>query len=120
MATLIDPDFRARLRALNDKYAAGVPALLQAIAQARARCDAEGPRLEPLTDLHRALHAVAGSAATFGFAALGQECRRIEQLVRAMLNAPAQAVAEWPGVRAQVTALLDWARRDAAATHFTA
>ena len=120
MATLIDPDFRARLRALNDKYAAGVPALLQAIAQARARCDAEGPRLEPLTDLHRALHAVAGSAATFGFAALGQECRRIEQLVRAMLNAPAQAVAEWPVVRAQVTALLDWAGRDAAATHFTA
>ena len=120
MATLIDPDFRARLRALNDKYAAGVPALMQAIADAQQRCDGEGPREEPLTALHRALHAVAGSAATFGFAALGQECRRIEQLVRAMLNAPAQAVAEWPGVRAQVTALLDWAGRDAAATHFTA
>ncbi|PHV28890.1 Hpt domain-containing protein [Janthinobacterium sp. BJB426] len=120
MATLIDPDFRARLRALNEKYAAGVPALLQTIAQASGRCDSEGPRLEPLTELHRALHAVAGSAATFGFTALGQECRCIEQLVRAMLNTPAQAVADWPAVRAQVVALLDWARRDAAATHFTA
>ncbi|PMQ15835.1 Hpt domain-containing protein [Janthinobacterium sp. AD80] len=120
MATLIDPDFRARLRALNDKYAAGVPALLQAIAQARARCDAEGPRLEPLTDLHRALHAVAGSAATFGFAALGQECRRIEQLVRTLLNEPGQALADWPAVNVQVGALLRWAERDAAATHFSA
>ena len=120
MATLIDPDFRTRLRALNEKYAASVPALMQVIAQASGRCDSEGARLEPLTELHRALHAVAGSAATFGFAALGQECRRIEQLVRAMLNTPAQAVAEWPALRAQVTALLDWAERDAGATHFIA
>ena len=56
MATLIDPDFRARLRALNDKYAASVPSLMQAIAAAQARCDTEGPRLEPLTALHHALH----------------------------------------------------------------
>ncbi|APA68170.1 MULTISPECIES: Hpt domain-containing protein [unclassified Janthinobacterium] len=120
MATLIDPDFRARLRALNDKYAAGVPALMQTIAQAQARCDGEGPRLEPLTELHRALHAVAGSAATFGFAALGQECRRIEQLVRVLLNEPGPVLTEWPVLSAQVGALLRWAERDAAATHFTA
>ena len=119
MATLIDPDFRARLRALNDKYAAGVPALMQAIAQAQAACDSEGPRLEPLTALHRSLHTVAGSAATFGFAALGQECRRIEQLVRTLLNTPGQVLAEWPAVSAQVAALLRWAERDAAATHFS-
>ena len=120
MATLIDPDFRARLRALNDKYAAGVPALMQAIAQAQARCDSEGPRLEALTQLHRALHAVAGSAANFGFAALGQECRRIEQLVRVQLNAPGQVLAEWPALSGQVETLLRWAERDAAASHFSA
>ena len=119
MATLTDPDFRARLRALNEKYAAGVPAMMQAITQASGRCDSEGPRLEPLTQLHRALHAVAGSAATFGFAALGQEFRCIEQQVRSMLITPAQAVEEWPAVRAQVEALLDWAARDAGATHFS-
>jgi HPt (histidine-containing phosphotransfer) domain-containing protein len=120
MATLIDPDFRARLRALNEKYATRVPALMQAIKQASGRCDSEGPRLEPLTSLHGALHTVAGSAATFGFAALGQECRRIEQQVRAMLNAPAQAVVEWPAVRGQVETLLHWAALDAGATHFSA
>ena len=120
MATLIDPDFRARLRALNDKYAAGVPALMQAIGQARSRCDSEGPRLEPLTELHRALHAVAGSAATFGFAALGQECRRIEQLVRQLLNEPGAVSADWPPLSAQVSALLRWAAADPAATHFMA
>ncbi|MGK5078801.1 Hpt domain-containing protein [Janthinobacterium sp. HLX7-2] len=120
MATLIDPDFRARLRVLNEKYALGVPALMQTIARAQERCDHDGPRLEPLTQLHRALHAVAGSAATFGFAALGQECRRIEQLVRVLLNASGQVLAEWPAVSAQVGALLRWAERDAAATHFSA
>jgi len=120
MATLIDPDFRARLRALNEKYAAGVPALMQAIAGAQARCNSEGPRLEPLTALHHALHAVAGSAATFGFAALGQECRRIEQLVRVLLNEPGNILAQWPLLDSQVSALLRWAQADAAATHFNA
>ena len=120
MATLIDPDFRARLRALNEKYAAGVPALLQAITQASSRCDSDGPRLEPLTELHRALHAVAGSAATFGFAALGPECRRIEQLVRQLLNEPGSVQAEWPPLSAQVGDLLRWAAMDPAATHFVA
>ncbi|WP_312440555.1 Hpt domain-containing protein [Janthinobacterium sp.] len=120
MATLIDPDFRARLRALNEKYAAGVPALMQAIGDAQQRCDVEGPREEQLTALHRALHAVAGSAATFGFAALGQECRRIEQLVRQLLNEPGSVQAEWPPLSAQVGDLLRWAAMDPAATHFVA
>ncbi|OBV38129.1 Hpt domain-containing protein [Janthinobacterium psychrotolerans] len=120
MATLIDPDFRARLRALNDKYAAGVPALMQAIADAQVRCDTEGPRLEQLTALHHALHAVAGSAATFGFATLGQECRRLEQLARQLLNEPAHVLAEWPVLSGQVGALLRWAATDPAATHFSA
>lgn len=120
MATLMDPDFRTRLRALNEKYAAGVPALMQAIADAQTRCNSEGPRLEQLTALHHGLHAVAGSAATFGFAALGQECRRIEQLVRALLNEPGNVMAQWPALDTQVSALLRWAERDAAATHFTA
>ena len=119
MATLIDPDFRARLRALNDKYAASVPALMQAIAAAQARCDTEGPRLEPLTALHHALHAVAGSAATFGFATLGQECRRLEQLARQLLNQPGNVLAEWPLLSKQVGALLRWADIDPAATHYT-
>jgi len=118
MATLIDPDFRARLRALNDKYAAGVPGLMQAISAARERCDTEGPRLEPLTALHRALHAVAGSASTFGFAALGQECRRLEQLVRGLLNEPGDVLAAWSALSAQVGALLQWAAHDAAAATY--
>ncbi|MGK5026217.1 Hpt domain-containing protein [Janthinobacterium sp. RB2R34] len=120
MATLIDPDFRARLRALNDKYAASLPALMQAIAAAQARCDTEGPRLEPLTALHRALHAVAGSAGTFGFASLGQECRRLEQLVRQLLNHPGNVLEEWPLLSTQVSALLRLAAHDAAATDFSA
>lgn len=120
MATLMDPDFRARLRALNEKYAAGVPSLMQAIADAQTRCNSEGPRQEQLTALHHGLHAVAGSAATFGFAALGQECRRIEQLVRALLNEPGNVMAQWPALDTQVSALLRWAERDAAATHFNA
>ncbi|WP_317202746.1 Hpt domain-containing protein [Janthinobacterium sp.] len=113
MATLIDPNFRARLNALNDKYAAGVPDLLAAIARALARCHAEGCAGEAAVALHKSLHAVAGSAGTFGFAALGQECRRLEHLLRALLERGADGAAGWPALDAEVVFLLDWAGKDA-------
>ena len=89
MATLIDPDFRARLRALNEKFAASVPATLASdLRRLARRCDADGPRLEPLTELHQALHAVAGSAATFGFARAGPGSARASSSACAPAQCP--------------------------------
>ncbi len=120
MATLIDPDFRSRLQALSDKFALGVPALMSAIEQSLGACRAEGLGAVQLTALHRALHAVAGSAGTFGFGALGQECRRLEQLLRALMDEAGAVEREWPALAPQVDQLLAWAAIDPKATPYTA
>ena len=122
MATLIDPDFRARLRALNDKYAAGVPALLDAIGRGLARCQADGLSADTGAALHTALHAVAGSAGTVGFGALGAECRSLEHALRSLLDGLAEGlqaqpnahadVAGWPALARQVEDLLRRAASD--------
>ena len=86
MATLIDQDFFARLRALNDKFAAGVPATLARL-QAAARGVRSAARRTPqlVAELHQILHTIAGSAATFGFRTMGQQARALEQRLRVLM-----------------------------------
>ncbi|MRX09933.1 Hpt domain-containing protein [Pseudoduganella sp. FT25W] len=120
MATPVDPDFRARLAALNDKFAATVPGTLDKIRAALAACVAENvaagaaPSQDALHQLHEVLHGVAGSAGTFGFAVFGQEARRIEQMVRAVLGSGEG----WAPVAPEVEKLLAWAARDAKASQY--
>jgi len=110
MPTPVDPEFRARLAALNEKFAATVPATLDKIRAALALCVAGGaqPSQEALHQLHEVLHGVAGSAGTFGFTVFGQESRRIEQMVRAVLTAQTG----WAPVVPEVEKLLAWAERN--------
>lgn len=119
MPTPVDPDFRARLAALGDKYAAGVPALMAAIAQALQHCEEAGATDANLAALQKQLHTIAGSAGTFGFGALGGECRRLEQLTRTLRDGPADAQA-WPQLAAQTRQLLRWAAVDARAATYQA
>ncbi|TFW17507.1 Hpt domain-containing protein [Duganella callida] len=116
MATPVDPDFRARLAALNDKFAATVPVTMAKIRAALDACVAGGaqPPQDAVHQLHELLHGVAGSAATFGFPVLGQESRRIEQMVRATMAGHG----EWPAIVPEVEKLLAWAARDAKAGAF--
>jgi chemotaxis protein histidine kinase CheA len=116
MATPVDPDFRARLAALNEKFAATVPGTLDKIRTALAACVAGGeqPPQEALHQLHEVLHGVAGSAGTFGFAVFGQESRRIEQMVRGVLNTQTG----WPAVVPEVEKLLLWAARNPQASQY--
>jgi HPt (histidine-containing phosphotransfer) domain-containing protein len=113
MATLVDPDFRARLRALNEKYADGIPDLLQSIRTALEQCESEsGLGAEHRASLQKKLHTVAGSAGTFGFGVLGQHCRMLEQRVRALGEPGADAQALWAVVAADIGHLLQWAELD--------
>ncbi|WP_432377551.1 Hpt domain-containing protein [Duganella sp. P38] len=116
MATPVDPDFRARLSALNEKFAATVPGTLVRIRAALDACQAGGaqPSQEALHQLHEVLHGVAGSAGTFGFAVFGQEARRVEQMVRAVLANHGG----WAPVAPEVEKLLAWASRDAKAAQY--
>jgi HPt (histidine-containing phosphotransfer) domain-containing protein len=114
MAPLADPHFRARLQALGDKFAATVPGTLDKIAAALAACEAargaDGvPAPATLHVLHELLHGVAGSAGTFGFGALGQECRRLEQRLRALTE---NGAGDWHAIAADTAQLLHRAARD--------
>ena len=115
MATPSDPAYQDRLQALRDKYAASVPERMAAIRDALALC--QGDLTPPHIDqLHHALHSVAGSAGSFGFHALGNEARRIEQLVRGVM----EAGKSWDGIDAAVQALLHWADKDFRSENFAA
>lgn len=100
---------------MRDKYAASVPERMAAIRDALALC--QGSRTPPHIDqLHHALHSVAGSAGSFGFHALGNESRRIEQMVRGVM----EQGAAWDGIEAAVQTLLHWADKDFRAEKFAA
>ena len=118
MTASTDPDFRARLAALNAKFAATVPGTMGKIAQALAACNGsmQGgvPSAASLHALHELLHGMAGSAGTFGYPTLGLEARRLEQQVRAAMKEGAG----WDGMPAQVEQFLAWAARDPGAVEF--
>jgi len=115
MANPVDPAYQGRLQALRDKYAASVPERMAAIRDALALCQRglESPHID---QLHHALHSVAGSAGSFGFHALGNEARRIEQMVRAVM----ESGAPWDGIETAVQALLHWADKDFRSEKFAA
>lgn len=108
-----EAEFRARLEALNARFAAQLPLMLEKTAQALAACVAE-PTVEQLTALHESLHSVAGSAATFGYTMLGQQARHIEQQLRMAM----QDKSGWNSIPPQVEQYLRWAARDPKATRY--
>ena len=107
MAQPADPAFRQHLQALGEKYRASIPQRMAAIA---AALDGAGttPTAGGLEALHESLHVVAGSAGSFGFAVLGEQARRLEQLVRQVMAGDAA----WDGVPEQIRAYLAWAADD--------
>ncbi|MDL2357477.1 MAG: Hpt domain-containing protein [Pseudomonadota bacterium] len=112
MATPIDQDFFARLRQLNDKFAAGVPATLAQLAAVRAGFDAHAPDPQRVEELHQILHTVAGSAATFGFRSMGQHARELEQRMRVLMAFEVIAARDWENWLASLDDYLAWAARD--------
>jgi len=119
MATPVDPDFRARLAALNEKFAATVPVTMEKITSALAVCAAEGgdghaPTEAAMRQLHELLHGVAGSAGTFGFGTLGREARRIEHMLREVMSTGSG----WNAVVPEVEKYLRWAACDPHATDY--
>jgi len=114
MATLVDPDFYARLKALGDKFAARVPDTTAGIARVLAACAADGATPERLHEMHELLHGIAGSAGTFGFTVLGSEARRLEQQTRLVQAGEA----EWTPLSEEIAQFLRWAARDPRADQY--
>ncbi|QBE66549.1 Hpt domain-containing protein [Pseudoduganella lutea] len=115
MATPLDPNYRARLQALGDMFAASIPTRMAAIADALAAAGMSPDRAK-LETLHHALHTVAGSAGSFGFTVLGEQARRLEQAVRGVMDGGPG----WQLLVPEIQHYLDWARNDARNTAFPA
>jgi HPt (histidine-containing phosphotransfer) domain-containing protein len=118
MATLIDKDFFARLNALNDKFAASVPATLARLRDAQARFDPDAPDPDITTELHQTLHTIAGSAATFGFRMLGTQARNLEQRLRVLMAFESIAPHDWRNWLSALDVYLTWAEADPKAEVF--
>jgi len=118
MATLIDKDFFARLNALNDKFAASVPATLARLRGCQSAFQVEAPQGAVIEELHQTLHTIAGSAATFGFRVLGQQARQLEQRLRVLMAFDAVAAADWRHWLADLDNYLAWAERNPKADTF--
>jgi HPt (histidine-containing phosphotransfer) domain-containing protein len=112
MANLIDQDFFARLRLLNDKFAASVPGTLARLAAIRAAFDPHAAAPELVAELHQVLHTVAGSAATFGFRAMGYQARMLEQRLRVLMAFDVIAARDWENWLSSLDEYRAWAEID--------
>lgn len=120
VAPPVDQQFFERLREMNDKFAAGVPATLDRLQTARDAFDAAVPSTALADELRQVLHTVAGSAATFGFRTFGAEARVLEQRLRVLQAFETVGAAEWRSWLRSLDHYLAWARSDARADQFPA
>ncbi len=80
----------AALQELRESYREHLPSVLaelQALVDTLRR-DSEEPDSEVLSELHRSLHKIAGSAGSFGFSRLGLQARELEQTAKRWLENP--------------------------------
>ena len=112
MATPIDLEFFARLRELNDKFAASIPTTLERLRALRQAFDPEKPDPKLVTDLHQLLHTIAGSAATFGFRGFGQQARSLEQRLRVLMAFEVIAARDWRNWLDSLDQMVVWASID--------
>ena len=119
MANPIDEDFFARLRALNDKFAAGIPDTLARMREQRRAFDPAAPDAAAIRALQETLHTIAGSAATFGFRTFGLKARALEQRLRVLMTFGAVPAGDWNSWLAALDAYIDWAEIDPKASEGT-
>jgi chemotaxis protein histidine kinase CheA len=112
MASPIDQDFFARLRALNDKFAASIPDTLTRMRNQRRAFDPDAPDEASIRALQETLHTIAGSAATFGFRTFGHKARALEQRLRVLMSFGAVPAGDWTRWLDALDAYIDWAEID--------
>lgn len=83
------------LRALRGEYTRKLPERMATIKESwKALCEGRWD-METLRSLHRSIHGLAGSGATFGFAGLSDSARVAEGLVSSVLANTARPAREW-------------------------
>lgn len=82
------------LTALNERYRASLPEKRSAIMATFAAWRADTGELEPLREMNRLLHKLAGSAGGYGYARLGEAARAADGLLHEWLTDAPEAVAD--------------------------
>lgn len=82
----IAPDIRARLAALRQEYLLQLPEKIRQLRQSWNQHLSAGEDASQLLALHRQVHSLAGSGATFGCDAISQAARRFEVFVKHLLD----------------------------------
>lgn len=84
----------AQLKALHDTYATGLP---EKVSQIRSGLDTlrSGWDDKLLRTLHRQVHSLTGSGATFGYAEVSDTARKLEQLLKQLSEMNAGPGHEW-------------------------
>ena len=84
----------ALLEKMKREFAEALPGRLEALEGAASACREGGFATESVADFHRLAHSLAGSGATFGFAATGAAARALEIRLKVLLEAQGAPGAE--------------------------
>lgn len=110
-------DLESRLAEIKRSYVAELPAKAVALEAVWRRVEAQAWQPEAVEELQRMAHNLAGSGATFGFAALSRSARALEIPIRHLTQAdttePVGARSRIPDLVAEVLAELRNAARGA-------
>lgn len=93
MANKLMGDMQAELQILRSAYAAQLSEKIRQIEEAWIRLQSDWDR-EVLGALHRMVHSLTGSGATFGFVELSLVARSLEQLLKVLVGQEAAADSE--------------------------
>nr|WP_314543036.1 Hpt domain-containing protein [uncultured Massilia sp.] len=112
MSSGADAEFFERLAELNGKFAASLPQTLGRLSEARGAFDVARPQQALIEQLQAVLHTLAGSSATFGFRALGQQARVLEQRLRVLTTFDSVNPTEWRAWLHELDGFVAWGLRD--------
>jgi diguanylate cyclase (GGDEF)-like protein len=87
MANESNADIQTQLAILRKSYAKELPVKIEAIEECQQKLVSSNTYdFEEVKNLHRQMHSLAGSGATFGFPELGEHARVIEQILKNWLQ----------------------------------
>jgi HPt (histidine-containing phosphotransfer) domain-containing protein len=105
-----DNEFRQMLAAVSAEFRAGLAVRLADIDQLWGQIIGGDCSSQPMADLIRAVHRIAGSAETFGLTAVGQAAAALESRLESYRDMQQRPDAE---CRAEIARLLEVLRRAA-------
>lgn len=97
--------FQEKFRALQQDWQALLPARLQEAGERLQACRQRPHDTQAVADLHRLLHTLAGSAGTFGFAAIGERAKAAENELEPLLASVSRTAADFDAVARAVEGL---------------